>query len=161
MKKLLTLCLLLCGCGKVIAQGPPVVPVPNCCNVTLASDFATVVVETFDNSTGNYALDLKLPEPITVDSLQGWISYYGLNGRCGDGDEGNTAVIGGLNTDAGPLAIWDIQARGEAPVNQAISASYPGGVNIKSLSLTLYDDLCHPTDFRIVATLHRKKEELK
>lgn len=158
MRKLLALCLLLCGCGSAVAQGPGDFATGSA--ISVGSNQVNLIAEAFDDGQGTLVKDFPLPSPVQVDAFNGTLSYYGLNGRC---EGNNTATVGYLSSEAGVLTTWDFQSQGNLPINIPIIGSFPGGVPVSNLHIQMYNDLCLPTNFRIAVTFHRvtSKEEEK
>jgi hypothetical protein len=147
---LLLIPLCLYGCSKAAAQ--PAGGFANGSGATLGTDEVSFIAEVFNDSQGTITRDFPLPQPVRIDALNGTISFYRLNGHCGDE---NIATVGYLNADGGPIAIWDFQDT----TNEPLSAVFPGGVMVTSLHFQSYNDLCLPTNFRLALTMHRAIKE--
>src|SRR4029077_459057 len=116
--------------------------------ISSGTDQVSFIAEVFDDAQGTIMKDFSLPEPVKIDAMNGTISFYRLNGHCGDKD---IATVGYLSAEGGPLTIWDFQDA----TNESVTALFPGGVTVGSLHFQSYNDLCLPTDFRLALTMHR------
>lgn len=127
------------------------------CVVWASPHSVTVVTEMYCLGSGTTIKDFPLKETVTVDSVSGTLSFYGLNWSWWKKLwNGSTAICGTVNSGDDPLIAFDIQGRGADPQIIPVYADFPNGIELSVLRFSLYPDLNLPTDFRVALAFHRK-----
>lgn len=124
------------------------------CVVTATTHSVVVMTEMYCLSSGTTIKDFKLDKPIVVDSVQGTLSFYGLNWSWWK--RGNTAICGMIQSGDDILLAFDIQGKGNQPQIIPVYATFSDGIELSTLRFNLYPDLTLPTDFRVALAFHVK-----
>lgn len=154
---LLIVALFLSGCAARLPAGPAVIFDAGSA-ISAGPDAVIFITEIYSHATASASKDFPLQDPVTVDEVAGNLSYYDLNGRCGGK---NIATVFNVDLGNGAILVYDLQSHGGLPFNLPVNASFPGGITMSKLRLTLYDDLCHPTDLRVALAFHRMRTAAK
>lgn len=145
------------GCNSVSGQNPPVEFDPKS-HVSIGPDALLLVTESFQHSTPpnrtGPITNFPLSTPVVVDSVTGNYLYYGPNGSC---DGRDIAIVGSVGNGRSELLPFTLVTKGDKALTMPVSATFGAGVPISVLSVQLYDDLCHDTNFRIFLSFHRVK----
>lgn len=118
-----------------------------------------MVTESYQDGTQAGTFDFPLSRPITIDSVAGTLSYKGMSGACAGKEVAIVGFISGNNSATGEgqhLVAYDLYTYGDKPVNIEVNQNFPDGITIDSLHETVFDDLCHTTDFRAALVFHMK-----
>jgi hypothetical protein len=162
------LCLYSTSCGsmapKAQAQGQTYDGKVECdrgCNVSVDSHTVTMITESFHGATKAATFDFPLKRPVVIDSVSGTVSYKGMSGACSGQEIAVVGFISGTNSATGEgqnLVAYDLYTYGNTPVNIAVNQNFPEGIPIDALHESVYDDLCHVTDFRTALVFHIKQQ---
>lgn len=126
------------------------------CVVEATPRSVVCMVETYCLGSGPTIKDFPLKESVVVGSVQGTLSFYGLNWSWWKKwSNGNTAICGTIGAGDDPLISFDIQGRGAEPQIIPVYAAFPSGVVMDKLVFNLFPDLNLPTDFRVALAFHR------
>jgi hypothetical protein len=124
--------------------------------VVVTPHSVTCMVEAYCLGSGSTVKDFALKESVVVGSVQGTLSFYGLNwGWYKKWRNGNTAICGTIGSGDDPLIAFDIQGRGAEPQIIPVYATFEGGIGLSVLRFNLFPDLDLPTDFRVALAFHR------
>ncbi len=128
------------------------------CVVQATPHSVVAMIETYCLGSGVTIKDFPLKESVVVGSVQGTLSFYGLNWNWWKKwRNGNTAICGTIGSGDNPLIAFDIQGQGAEPQIIPVYATFEGGIELSVLRFNLFPDLTLPTDFRVALAFQRKE----
>ncbi|MDP3954620.1 MAG: hypothetical protein Q8Q06_04375 [bacterium] len=102
------------------------------------------IIELVAREAKGTLISFPLEHPFRINNFSAMLSYTALGSPCGD-----AAVVGFLGSDEDNIMPFDMRINTEYPVPIIFHQNFGNGIVVENLYLSLFDDMCHPTNLRI------------
>lgn len=137
--------------NKPTTEGPAVEFVAEVGKPQIGLNTVYFIVEGVARRAEHFQKTFKLDQPVVVDGLTAQFCYSALGSPVGD-----IAIVLHVTSGENMLAAFNVRGHSRYPMIVPYQTSWPGGISIDKLTFAIFDDMGHPTNFRLTLIFHRK-----